>query len=426
MTNKQELKNYLIQEIENHKDELIDLCSQLIKIPSENPPGDSTEITTFIDQYLKNVGAETTWHEATDKMYNLVSTIGENKGGKHLIYCGHSDVVPTGDHTKWDFNPTSGEVVDGWLLGRGASDMKAGLGGIIFTFALLKKLNIELPGQLTLAIVPDEETGGEFGVPWLLERKIIQGDGCLIAEPSSRYNPTLGQKGSYWFKLKVYGEPGHGSLSPLAGNNAIINMINAINEIRKLWELHIDIPEEVMPLIERSKRYMREVEKDREPFQAVLDHVTVNIGKIQGGTKSNMIPESCEVEVDCRLPFGITQEEVTAFLHEKLNSLGIEYELTRFGFRSNANYTSDEEPICKAIVDNITHVTGHDAYGVMQWASSDARHFRDHHIPVLQYGPAYLPSIHGYNEKVKVEDIVRCSKVYIAAVIDYLYEQETM
>lgn len=422
MTTKQELKDRLIQEIENNKEDLIELCSQLIKIPSENPPGDSTKITTFIDQYLKNAGTNNLWYESAEKMYNLVSTIGTDNGGKHLIFCGHSDVVPAGDHSKWEFNPNSGEVVDGWLLGRGASDMKAGLGGLIYTFALLKKLNVELPGQLTLAVVPDEETGGEFGVPWLLENDLIMGDGCLIAEPSSRYNPTIGQKGSYWFKLKVYGKPGHGSLSPLAGNNAITNMIAAIDEVRKLWDLEIEIPDKVKPLIEKSKKYMREVEKDREPFQPVLNHVTVNIGTIQGGTKSNMIPESCEAEIDCRLPFGITQEDVTEFLHERLDALGIEYEISRFGFRSNANFTSEDDPICQAIINNITYVTDHEAYGVMQWASSDARHFRDHRIPVLQYGPAYLPSIHGYNEKVKVDDVVRCCKVYIAAVVDYLFD----
>ncbi|WP_040984158.1 M20 family metallopeptidase [Oceanobacillus jeddahense] len=422
MTDKQALKDRLIKEIDDRQDELIELCSQLIKIPSENPPGDSTEITTFIDEYLKDAGAETAWYESADKMFNLVSTIGEKKEGKHLIYCGHSDVVPAGDLDKWDFDPNSGAVEDGWLLGRGASDMKAGLGGLIYTFALLKKMNIDLPGQLTLAVVPDEETGGEYGVPWLLENKIIHGDGSLIAEPSSRYNPTIGQKGSYWFKLKVFGEPGHGSLSPLAGNNAITNMVDAIHEVRKLWDVDIKIPEEVQSLIDKSKRYMREVEKDREPFQEVLNRVTVNIGKIQGGTKANIIPESCEVEVDCRLPFGIEQEEVTAFLKEKLDALGMEYEITRFGFKSNANHTSAEDPVCRAIIDNISYVTDHEAYGVMQWASSDARVFRSHQIPVLQYGPAYLPSIHGYNEKVKVEDIIRCCKVYAAAVIDYLHE----
>lgn len=271
-------------------------------------------------------------------------------------------------------------------------------------------------------MVPDEETGGEYGVPWLLKNEIISGDGCLIAEPSSPYNPTIGQKGSYWFKLKVFGEPGHGSLSPLAGNNAITNMMDALREIQKLWEIEINIPDEVKPLIEKSKKYMREVEKDRERFQPVLEHITVNIGTIQGGTKSNVIPESCEVEVDCRLPFGITQDEVSDFVHKKLDQLGIEYEISRFGFRSNANYTSADDPVCQAIVDNISYVTNHESYGVMQWASSDARHFREYDIPVLQYGPAYLPSIHGYNEKVRVEDIVRCSKVYVAAVVDYLYE----
>lgn len=416
------LKQRLIDEVEARKDELVALCSSLIQIPSENPPGDTTEITSFISNYLEQYGLHADWHESNDKMFNLISSIGDEQG-KQLIYCGHTDVVPAGDLSKWDFPPFSGEVKDGWLLGRGASDMKAGLGGLIFVFALLKRLNVDLPGKLTLAIVPDEETGGEYGVPWLLEKGLIKGDGCLIAEPSSPLNPTIGQKGSYWFELEVYGEPGHGSLSPLAGSNAITDAIAAIEKIRSLWDVKIEIPEEVQGLIDVSKRYMREVEKDREKFQPVLERITVNIGTIQGGTKSNVIPESCKVQVDCRLPFGVTQAEVTEYLQKNLDELGIRYEIRPFGFRSQANYTPAADPVCKAIVENISFVTGKDAYGVMQWASSDARHFRDYQIPVLQYGPAYLPSIHGYNEKVQVEDIIRCAKVYIAAVIDFLYDK---
>jgi succinyl-diaminopimelate desuccinylase len=417
------LKQQLIDEVEARKDELIELCSSLIQIPSENPPGDSTEISEFIANYLSQYGLQSDWHEPTDKMYNLISSIGEEGAGKHLIYCGHTDVVPAGDLSKWDFNPFSGEVVDGWLLGRGASDMKAGLGGLIFVFGLLKRLEVKLPGKLTLAIVPDEETGGEYGVPWLLENGLIKGDGALIAEPSSPLNPTIGQKGSYWFELEVFGVPGHGSLSPLAGNNAITDAIRAIEKIRSLWDLEIEIPEEAQGLVEVSKRYMREVEKDREKFQPVLEKITCNIGTIQGGTKSNVIPESCKVEIDCRLPFGVTHDFVTTYLRENLDELGIRYEIRPFGFRSHANHTSAEDPVCRAIVDNISFVTGKESYGVMQWASSDARHFRDHQIPVLQYGPAFLPSIHGYNEKVRVDDIVRCAKVYIATVIDFLNEK---
>lgn len=417
------LKQMLVAEVEARKEELIELCSSLIQIPSENPPGDSTEITEFIANYLSQYGLESERHESSEKMYNLISSIGEEGQGKHLIYCGHTDVVPAGDLSKWDFNPFSGEVKDGWLLGRGASDMKAGLGGLIFAFGLLKRLNVQLPGKLTLAIVPDEETGGEYGVPWLLENGLIKGEGALIAEPSSPLNPTIGQKGSYWFELEVFGVPGHGSLSPLAGNNAITDAIAAIEKIRALWELEIEIPEETRGLIEVSKRYMREVEKDREKFQPVLEKITCNVGTIQGGTKSNVIPESCKVQIDCRLPFGVTHDFVTSYLQKNLDGLGIRYKIRPFGFRSHANYTAADDPVCRAIVDNISYVTGKESYGVMQWASSDARHFRDHNIPVLQYGPAYLPSIHGYNEKVRVEDIVRCAKVYIAAVIDFLNEK---
>jgi len=165
------------------------------------------------------------------------------------------------------------------------------------------------------------------------------------------------------------------------------------------------------------------VEKDRLKYQEVLEKITVNIGTIEGGTKSNVIPDYCKVQVDCRFPFGITQEEVTEILKNKLDALDIEYSIRRFGFKSVANYTPAENPVCQSIVDNISFVTGLEAYGVMQWASSDARHFRQYDIPVLQYGPAYLPSIHGYNEKVRVEDIVRCAKVYITAAIDFLYQK---
>ncbi|MCM3379580.1 ArgE/DapE family deacylase [Bacillus sp. FSL K6-6483] len=415
------IKDELIVAVEENKQELIDLVCSLIQINTENPPGDTTEISRFIADYLGKDGIDVTWHQSNEQMYNLIASIGE-EGGKELIYCGHTDVVPAGDRDKWSFDPFSGIVEDGWILGRGASDMKAGLGGLLFATALLKRMGVKLPGKLTLAIVPDEETGGEYGVPWLLERGLIKGDGCLIAEPSSRLHPTIGQKGSCWFKLDVYGEAGHGSLSPLAGRNAITDAIKAIAAIRTVFDIDVDIPEEVKPLLAVSRKYMEEVEVEREKYKEILEKISVNIGTIHGGTKSNVIPDTCTVEVDCRLPFGITQKEVYAYIEARLNELGIDYAITPFGFRSNANHTPATDPVCTAIINNISYVTKEEAYGVMQWASSDARHFRDHHIPVLQYGPAYLPSIHNFDEKVKVEDVVLCAKVYVAAVIDFLQQ----
>lgn len=419
---KDELKQKVIAAVEAQKEDLLTLCSQLIQIDSTNPPGDTTEITKYIQSYLERFGMKVDIHESAPLQYNIISKYGSEEG-KKLIYCGHTDVVPVGNLDNWDFDPFSGAIKDGYLLGRGASDMKAGLGGLLFATTLMKQLDIALPGEVILAIVPDEETGGENGVPWLLNNGLVTGDGCLIAEPSSKYNPTIGQKGSYWFKLEVYGQPGHGSLSPILGGNAIVDMLKAIERIQALFTLEFALPEEVESLVAISKRYMREVEKEREAFQPILDHISCNIGKIQGGTKANVVPESCMVEIDCRLPFGVSEDFVTEYIERELNELGISYKLERFGFRSEANYTSADDPVCRSIVDNIQEISGHEAYGVMQWASSDARHFRAHDIPVLQYGPAELSTIHGYNERVQVDRIILATKVYAAAVIDFLYSE---
>src|SRR5699024_8582208 len=142
---------------------------------------------------------------------------------------------------------------------------------------------IPLEGEIELAIVPDEETGGELGVPWLLERNLINGDGCIIAEPSSSQNPTLGQKGSCWFKLTIYGEPGHGSLGPIEGKNAIVKAAKAIEKIKGIWDIDVSIPSEVQPVIDISKKYMKE--NEREEYENILERISVNIGVINGGTK---------------------------------------------------------------------------------------------------------------------------------------------
>lgn len=411
------LEEKIVSYIEEHADQLIELCSKLIQFNSENPPGDSKPISKYIESFLEQENISMDWYEAGENMWNITSTIGSNHG-KTLIFCGHTDVVPASDLSRWEFDPFSGEVKDGWILGRGASDMKGGLAGLIFAFYALKHLDIPLDGKLMLAIVPDEETGGELGVPWLLERSLIAGDGCIIAEPSSPLNPTIGQKGSCWFRLTVSGNQAHGSLAPLAGKNAIIDAMKAIDTIKELWDMDIRVPDEVQSLINISKEYMKNMEN--AAYYEVLERITVNIGVIQGGTKSNVVPDQCIVEVDCRLPFGISNEEALMHIRSKLDQLSIDYTLEPFGFKSSANYTSAEDPICQAVMASIEDITKEHAYGVMQWASSDARHFRDYQIPVLQYGPAYLPSIHNFNEKVLVEDVIRCAKVYALTALKFL------
>lgn len=410
-------KQELLTLVEENQDELIALSSKLLQIPSENPEGDTKEVSDFLATYLSDNHIPTERFEPDHHRFNLVGKIGKETG-KQLIFCGHSDTVPVGDRSQWDFDPFSGEVKDGYLLGRGASDMKTGLAGMMFAMVLIKRHNLPIKGGLTMAIVPDEESGGEYGVPWLLDNKKIAGDGCLIAEPSSRLNPTIGQKGSCWFTLTVKGQPGHGSLAPFSGKNAIVDALKAVDKIRKVSDLTLTAPKELEELLRISNAYL--LEREDPKMQGIFETITCNIGVISGGTSSNVVADKCVVDIDCRLPFGITQEEVMTFIHDELAELNIDYTIESFGFKSNANFTPAADPICEAIVENIKYVTQENAYGVLQWACSDARHFREHNIPVLQYGPAELETIHGFNERVQVANVIECAKVFLLAALDFL------
>ncbi|MFV0451956.1 MAG: M20/M25/M40 family metallo-hydrolase, partial [Propioniciclava sp.] len=145
------------------------------------------------------------------------------------------------------------------------------------------------------------------------------------------------------------------------------------------------------------------------------------IGRITGGVSPNVVADTCELEVDTRVPIGIARQAVLDRVAEVLDEEGIAATITPLGFTSEPNYTLPSEPVVATLVDAIRELTGDaEAEGVLQWASSDARAFRAHHIPVLQYGPAVLHTIHGIDERVKVDDVVLAAKVYALSVLRYL------
>ena len=199
-----------------------ELTGELIRIPSENPPGDTREIATAIADYLKTVGLATQRLESKPNMLNVVGKL-EAGGGPTLILNGHMDVVPVGERDRWSWDPFSGHLQDGYILGRGASDMKGGLAALLVALSKIASFS-DLKGSILFMAVPDEETGGEFGTRFLLEQGLT-GDACLIAEPSGQ-NPTIGQKGNLWVNAIAHGVSAHGSLSPLVGENAIRKISN--------------------------------------------------------------------------------------------------------------------------------------------------------------------------------------------------------
>ncbi len=404
--------------VENKKEDLLNLCCEMIRIPSVNPPGEMDEMVAYLCAYLEQHGILYEVVKGKETTPNIIARLGK-KNGRVLLLNGHCDVVPVGNLDNWDFDPFCGEIRDGKILGRGTSDMKTGLAGLIFAMGLLADNNVPLDGELVLTIVPDEEVSGEFGTKWLVESGAVHGDACLIAEPTGYFNCEIGQKGCCWLKLAATGEPAHGSLAPFVGDNAITKLMKVLNRIETIRDITPRYDDETAAVMEKSREMAKRLIKGKGA-QHVLNHCTVNIGKISGGTKVNMVPDFAEAEVDVRLPLGVTCEMVEEQVIRVIKESGVSGVTYSFGWHSEPNSTSDKEEIVEIVAKHVEEVWGEPLNRTYQWASSDARFFRYAGIPTLQYGPANLEGIHAYNETVDVQDVINAAKIYICTMVDFL------
>ena len=133
-----------------------------------------------------------------------------------------------------------------------------------------------------------------------------------------------------------------------------------------------------------------------------------------------MVPDYCEATVDVRLPIGVCREEIEAMLKRILEVSqveGVEYELH---YKSEANFTDHEAPVVLAFKKNAEALLGREVIPAYQWASSDARDYRNLGIPTIQFGPSNTVGIHSYNETVQIEDVIVAAKTYIGAICDLM------
>ena len=413
------VKRALWSAIDARKDEIVGLCASLIRIPSENPPGNVDEIVGFIAEYLKNHGIEHRIVGPSPAFPNIVAGIGE---GPALIINGHCDVVPAGDRAHWNFDPYGGEITATTIRGRGTSDMKCGLGAALFAMSLVAQLGVPLRRRLEIHIVPDEETGGANGTKWLVENGYADGAfACIVAEPTGSDTCEVGQKGQVRIHLSAEGKSAHGSIGNYVGENAIMKMAELLGHLGELRTMKgVYSPSQAQVLID-SKR-IAQSKLNRPNVGDVIDHVTVNPGIIKGGTKINMVPDLCETDIDVRIPIGLPSGAVIARFEEITQRLGLSKIRYRFE-TSEANYTEVSEPLVQTIVRSAEEVWSHSVIPAYQWASSDARYYRIKGVPTLQYGPSNTEGIHAYNEDVDIEDVINATKVYAAAICDLVVQE---
>lgn len=408
--------------IEKRQTDLKELCSKLIQAKSENPPGDVSKAAQVIEHFLKNEGIKYQTFEPVKGHKSVVATLG--KGRPKLILCGHIDVVPAGDITKWSMNPYKGEIEDGKLYGRGASDMKGGVAAMLMALAVAKQYENELAGKVSVVSVSDEEAQGPGGALWLLQKKKLWGDVCLITEPTSyldeRYSIVGGERGTCWLRITAYGKPAHGS-TPALGRNAIEMLTDFLPKLRALEVDAVKTPKDAEPLIRNGRKELQRVAKKQgvpaNSLTRTLTHYTVNLGVIRGGTKTNVVPEKCETEIDIRVPAGGHPDGVEEFVRSLLPEK-LEYEVIN---RTMPSHTPADHSFIKVIQRGAQEVFGYTPAATYIAATSDAHFFRELlGIPTVAFGPGYGELAHAYDEFVYLKDVGNMAKVYANVVTNIL------
>lgn len=306
-----------------------------------------------------------------------------------LAFAGHTDVVPTGDLTRWTSDPFTPTERDGQLYGRGAADMKTSLAAFVTSIESFVADHPNHQGSIALLITSDEEgpaTCGTVKVIEQLEARNEKIDYCLVGEPSS--TNTLGdiikngRRGSVGCELTIIGTQGHVAYPHLADNpiHYCGDVINALKAIT--W----DAGNEYFP------------------------PTSFQISNIAGGTgATNVIPETVKITFNLRYSTEITAEGIQRKVVEVLETLGLEYSAkwTLFGLP----FLTEKGALVTACQKSITDNLGIESELSTTGGTSDGRFIAPTGAQVVELGPINA-TIHKVNECVDVETPEKLSKIY--------------
>ncbi|MEM3525775.1 MAG: ArgE/DapE family deacylase [Candidatus Jordarchaeaceae archaeon] len=419
----------VVKGIEGKRDEMVKLCCELIGFKSENPPANVTDIAYFIRDYFKDRGFRVRTYEPKKGKVSVSAKL-EKGEGKRLLWNGHVDVVPAGKRENWKTDPYVGVVHEGKIFGRGASDMKAGIAAAMVMASHLSEADIDFSGSIQLDFVPDEETGGNYGTKYLVEKGISVGDACIVGEGTSSrawgIAARIAEKGILDLKVSVHGKTSHASL-PFLGDNAIDKLVRVLSIVKELENKKVETPPIVRRIIEESMPYYEIISKSFDipfdNFKHLFNKMTVSVGMIRGGVKTNVIPDYAEASVDIRLLPGQNPEEVFSEIVRKIDESGIKGVALERDV-ALPSYENPEDPFVSLVKSSISEVTGQkQVFTIIGSGATDARYIRSlRGIPTVILGPGN-ESGHSANENIDIEDIVLIAKIYTLIALKFLSQQ---
>ena len=380
------------------KEDTISLAQKMISIDSENPPGKEKELADFMVDTLKIMGLEVVEYDFKPKRPNVVVVYSSGSNARCLLFNGHLDTVPFGDLTKWSANPLSGVIKEGRLYGRGSADMKSSIAAFISALNAVMKSKVELAGNVIIALTSDEEDSC-IGARDILERG-YHASAAIVGEPSD-LQINIAHKGFARFNLTTYGKLAHAS-KPDEGINAIYKMSKAISRLEEIAESY-------------SKLITS---------HPILGRPTLSVGVIKGGSKDNIVPDSCEITIDRRLLPGDSPQIVEDELKKELAKIAeddpqFRYKLELYNFQP-ASETNSSEEIVDTARKAIKEIVGIEPRVEGMPATTEMSHFVKAGIPAIIMGCGDIKMAHTVNENLPVQQVIDAAKIYALIMLRYI------
>lgn len=415
--------------VEEAEKEVTGLCSGLVKINSAHPDGHTDGVVAYIKKYLDEHGIENEVHAMDPKKPNIVARI-KGGGRKKVLWVGHMDVVPEGKPENWTYPPYSGTIADGCVWGRGSSDMKGACAAAMVSALLLNDMK-DVPNTVEFWFTADEEIGGGAGARWLAETGRLKGDVCVIGDGNGggpeAPSIDLGCKGGAGVKLIARGQTAHGS-TPYLGDNAIKKLMAGIPHVEKINDFQLDFPDTLKPAILDSIEYYRKTQTLTLDQEKLMTHnfytPSVSCNIINGGVKTNVIPDYAEAQFDIRLtpgshPFKVVQQ--IKKLVEDSGIKGLEVEHREYRPDDIAGFSEAPDSSFANQFKGLIHkVTGKPVNTKILTGGTDGiSTSRIAGIPSLGYGTSLTGQAHQPNERITIENLVLGVKIYTTFPLYY-------
>ncbi|MHB2266605.1 succinyl-diaminopimelate desuccinylase [Aliihoeflea sp. PC F10.4] len=376
--------------------------STLIRCPSVTPAegGALSALEAMVKPMGFSVDRPTFSENGTPDVENLYARLSGN--GPHLMFAGHTDVVPPGDEASWTHPPFSAEVANGMMYGRGAVDMKGGIACFVAAVARYVEKHGKLKGSVSLLITGDEEGPAINGTTKLLDWAKAKGeewDAAIVGEPT---NPNalgdmikIGRRGSISGQVTINGRQGHAAYPHLADNpvRGIVPLLDAL--------MH-------PPL-----------DTGTDEFQPTnLEITTVDVGN----AAVNVIPAKASAKFNIRFNDTWTAETLQAEIHNRLDQAAtdarlrpgreepVDFDLVWLGRPSPVFLTRDEK-LTETLAASVQTVTGRTPQLSTSGGTSDARFIKDF-CPVVEFG-LVGQTMHMVDERVALADLETLTQIYL-------------